>query len=74
MEKELYGPQARNAAEHVWGYVDKLASPAEKKRALTGMAELKNGIAALPRVKRLLLTLAERHKVEYLLHSIYFYV
>ena len=38
------------------------------------MAELKNGIAALPRVKRLLLALAERHKVEYLLHSIYFYV
>lgn len=74
MEKELYGPQARNAAEHVWGYVDKLASPAEKKRALAGMAELKNGIAALPRVKRLLLTLAERHHVEYLLHSIYFYV
>lgn len=73
MGKELYGPQARNAAEHVWGYVDKLASPAEKKRALAGMAELQNGIAALPRVKRLLLTLAERHHVEYLLHSIYFY-
>ena len=74
LQKELNGPQARNAAEHVWGYVDKLASPAEKKRALAGMAELQNGVTALPRVKRLLLGLAERHKVEYLLHSIYFYV
>lgn len=74
LKKELYGPQARNAAEHVWGYVDRLASPAEKKRALAGMAELQNGIAALPRVKRLLLALAERHKVEYLLHGIYLYV
>ena len=74
LKKELYGPQARNAAEHVWGYVDRLASPSEKKRALAGMAELQSGVAALPRVKRLLLALAERHKVEYLLHGIYLYV
>lgn len=74
LEKEIYGPQARNAAEHVWGYVDKFATAAEKKRALTAMAELQNGPAALPRVKRVLLTLAERHAVEYLLQSLYFYL
>ena len=74
LEKEIYGPQARNAAEHVWGYVDKFATAAEKKRALAAMAELQNGPAALPRVKRVLLTLAERHAVEYLLQSLYFYI
>ena len=74
LEKEISGPQARNAAEHVWGYVDKFASAAEKRRALAAMNELQNGPAALPRVKRTLLTLAERHRVEYLLHSLYFYI
>ena len=74
LEKEIHGPQARNAAEHVWGYVDKLASAAEKRRALAAMAELQNGPASLPRVKRVLLTLAERHNVEYLLQSLYFYI
>lgn len=74
LEKELSGPKARNAAEHVWGYVDKFAAPAEKKRALAGMAALQNGVEALPRVKRLLLALAERHNVEYLLRSLYFYL
>ena len=72
--KKIHGPQARNAAEHVWGYVDKFASAAEKKRALAAMTELQNGPAALPRVKRVLLTLAERHAVEYLLQSLYFYI
>ena len=72
--KELCGPKARNAAEHVWGYVDKFASPAEKKRALAGMAELQNSTTTLPRVKRLLLALAARHDVRYLLHSLYFYL
>ncbi len=72
--KELSGPKARNAAEHVWGYVDKFATPAEKKRALAGIADLQNGTTALPRLKRQLLTLAERHNVEYLVRSLYFYL
>ena len=74
LEKEIYGPQARNAAEHVWGYVDKVATTAEKRRALAAMNELQNGPASLPRVKRTLLTLAERHHAEYLLQSLYFYL
>ena len=74
LEKELSGPQARNAAAHVWGYVDSFASPAEKRRVLTAMDELQNGPGALPRVKRALLSLAERHNVTYLLHSLYFYL
>lgn len=74
LEKKINGPQARNAAEHVWGYVDKLATAAEKKRALAAMNELQNGPASLPRVKRVLLTLAEKHQVEYLLQSLYFYM
>ena len=74
LAKEIYGPQARNAAAHVWGYVDKLASAAEKRRVLTAMNELQDGPAALPRLKRTLLKLAEQHRVEYLLQSLYFYL
>lgn len=74
LEKDIYGPQARNAASHVWGYVDKLASAAEKRRVMTAMDELQNGPAALPRLKRVLQTLAEKHHVEYLQQSLYFYI
>ena len=74
LEKEIYGPQARNAAEHVWGYMDKLATPAEKKRVLAAMGELQNGPQSLPRAKRALLGLAQKHNVEYLLQSLYFYI
>ena len=74
LEKKIYGPQARNAAEHVWGYVDKLATPAEKKRVLAAMGELQNGTESLPRAKRALLSLAIKHHEEYLLQSLYFYI
>ena len=73
-EKEIRGPQASNAAAHIWGYMDKLATAAEKKKALAALADLHNGPANLPRVKRVLLGLAEKHHVEYLLQSLYFYI
>ena len=74
LEKEIHGPQACNAAQHVWGYVDKLATAAEKKRVLTAMGDLQNGPQNLPRLKRALLGLALKHNVEYLLQSLYFYI
>ena len=74
LEKEIHGPQACNAAQHVWGYMDKLATAAEKKRVLTAMGDLQNGPQNLPRLKRALLGLALKHNVEYLLQSLYFYI
>ena len=73
-EKEIRGPQASNAAAHIWGYMDKLATAAEKKKALAALDDLHKDPANLPRVKRVLLALAEKHHVEYLLQSLYFYI
>ncbi|SBV92048.1 UV-endonuclease UvdE [uncultured delta proteobacterium] len=65
---------ARNAAQHVWGYVDKLASAAESRRVLADIAALDGDARALPRLKNKLLALAAKHEREYLLRSLYFYL
>lgn len=74
MEKDITPHRARNAAEHVWGYVDSLASPPERRRALTAIKALDTDDKALPRLKRQLLALAQKHNVTYLLQSLYFYI
>lgn len=65
---------ARNAAQHVWGYLDTLASAAESRRVLADIAALDKDAKALPRLKNKLLTLAEKHGQDYLLHSLYCYL
>lgn len=65
---------ARNAAQHVWGYLDKRASPAEKTRILSDMRALEKDAKALPRLKRRLFALAGKQAADYLLNSLYFYV
>lgn len=74
LAKEPEAGQARNAAEHVWGYVDGFATPAETRRVRAAMDDLQKDVAALPRVKRLLFSLAKRHDVDYLLRSLYFFL
>lgn len=65
---------ARNAAQHVWGYLDKRATPAEAKRILSELQGLGHNPGLLPRLKRRLFALAEKQAQSYLLHSLYFYL
>lgn len=74
LDKEITPGHARNAAQHIWGYLDKQASPAEEKRILSDIRALEKNVAVLPRLKRRLFALAEKHTAGYLLHSLYFYV
>ena len=64
---------ARNAAQHVWGYVDRLASPRENRQVLSDMEKFEDDPAAVGRVKRKLFALAEKNGNTYLLNSLYFY-
>lgn len=66
--------KARNAAEHVWGYVRKMATASESARMLADLELLGNDLAPLPRVKRKILALAASKDEEYLLRSLYFYL
>lgn len=63
-----------NAAEHVWGYISKESTNAEKNRyqkLLKGYKENDNSIAT---VKKHLFTCAVKRNLEYLLNSYYFYI
>ena len=64
---------ALNAAQHVWGYLDELASPTEKKKVLEKFQILKTSLAPLPSLKKQFYTLAQQQKQAYLLQSLYFY-
>ena len=64
---------AVNAAEHVWGYLDTLAEPAEKKRIRKDLAALRLSLAPLPGIKKRLLALAEKQQSAYLIQSLYCY-
>ena len=66
--------KARNAAEHVWGYVSRNAPARESARILKDLELLGNDLTPLPRIKRKLLTLAADNNEDYLLHSLYFYI
>ena len=71
---DLEPGRARNAAEHVWGYVSKKATTSESARMLADLEMLGADLAPLPRIKRKLLALASSEGEEYLLHSLYFYL
>lgn len=63
-----------NAADHVWGYISKDSTNAEKNRyqkLLSGYLNKDNSIAS---VKRHLLTCATKRNLEYLINSYYFYI
>lgn len=74
LEQAATPVHARNAAQHVWGYLDKLASAAETRRVLAGIKALDGGGKSLPSLKNRLLALAEKHGQEYLLRGLYFYL
>lgn len=74
LQKEVIPEQARNVAQHVWGYVNSFASPGETKQILEDIQTLEKGVKALSRLKRRLFALAKRHEVHYLLNSLYFYI
>jgi UV DNA damage endonuclease len=61
-----------NAAQHVFGYFKKFASPEEKKSILGLIEQYKNGSTPLPGLKRALYGLAVKYDVGYLLESYYF--
>ena len=63
---------ARNAAQHVWGYVSGAASARERASFARLMERYEGGQADLVAVKRHLAKLAGRYGQEYLLHSYYF--
>ncbi len=71
---DLEPGKARNAAEHVWGYVSKKATPSESTRMLKDLEFLGVDLAPLSRIKRKILALATSKGEEYLLHSLYFYL
>ena len=58
----------------MWGYLDKLASVAERGRVLADIEALDRDPNALPRLKKKLLALAATQGQEYLLRSLYFYL
>ena len=64
---------ALNAAQHVWGYLDELATPADKKKVLQSFEMLKDSLQPLAGLKKKFYTLAEQQKQLYLLQSLYFY-
>ena len=74
LEQAVTPGHARNAAQHVWGYLDKLASATESRRVLADMEALDGDAKALPRLKNKLLALAKKHGQDYLLRSLYFYL
>ena len=62
-----------NAAQHVWGYVNKKASDREKKRFALLIAQYQNGEISEKTIKTFLFRLAKTQSVGYLIESLYFY-
>ncbi|MDF2483835.1 MAG: uvdE [Herbinix sp.] len=63
-----------NAAQHVWGYLSKDCTAAEKKRYEKLMEDYTFGKASIQTVKNHLLKCANEHGQEYLIESLYFYI
>lgn len=72
LEQPLVPGQTVNAAQHVWGYVNGVATAAEKKRFARALDRCALSLEALPGLKRMLYALAERRDSSYLLQSLYF--
>lgn len=78
IEESLGAPvtagNAKNAAEHVWGYFKSQVEPAEKarfERLLLGFGREKNAARSM---KTFLLKLQDKYTDEYLKKSLYFYL
>jgi len=62
-----------NAAQHVWGYVSDVASPAETKQFQTLLKAYRDGSRSLKAVKGFLFRMAKQQNIGYLMESLYFY-
>ncbi|MDD4701231.1 MAG: UV DNA damage repair endonuclease UvsE [Desulfovibrio sp.] len=71
---DLEPGKARNAAEHVWGYVSQAAAPKEAARMHKDLEELGSSLVPLARIKRRILALAQAQGHDYLVNSLYFYL
>ena len=72
--EEIHPGQAENAAAHVWGYLKKQATDAERRQHEKNLANYRNNTGTRATVKRQLFKLAEKYKVKYLLQSLYFFL
>ncbi len=63
-----------NAAQHIWGYVNKKASDSEKKRFLLLIDQYQNSEISNKTIKTFLFRLAKAQSVDYLIESLYFYL
>jgi UV DNA damage endonuclease len=63
-----------NAVQHVWGYISKDASNAEKNRYNKLLEAYIGGTGAIQLVKNHLLKCAQIRNSEYLINSLYFYI
>jgi UV DNA damage endonuclease len=72
--EEPHPGYAENAAAHVWGYFKKHATDTERKQYEKNLANYRNNTGTLATLKRQLFKIAEKHEVDYLLQSLYFYL
>ena len=63
-----------NAAQHVWGYVNKKAADREKKRFTHLINRYQNDEISYKAIRNFLFKLAKTQSVDYLIESLYFYV
>jgi UV DNA damage endonuclease len=63
-----------NAAEHVWGYISKDSTNAEKNRYQKLLSGYLNQVNSIAPVKKHLLACAIKRNLEYLVESYYFYI
>ncbi|URZ07511.1 UV DNA damage repair endonuclease UvsE [Clostridium felsineum] len=63
-----------NAIEHVWGYVNKNCSDAEKRRYQKLFKEFYEGTGKISTLKKHILKCAIEQNKEYLIDSLYFYI
>lgn len=62
-----------NAAQHIAGYFKHVCTQLEKKKISDAINNYRRGTLSLTRMKALLLRLAEKYSLEFLLNSVYFY-
>jgi UV DNA damage endonuclease len=62
-----------NTAQHVWGYVNKLAAEKDQKRFHTLLDDCQTGKRPFKTIKNFLFRIVKQHQVIYLLESLYFY-
>lgn len=63
---------AVNAAQHVWGYFKRSATPAQRRAYADALEGYRTGRVPLNRLKRVLYRMAEAYREDYLLASYYF--